>query len=140
MFRNARGRVFLLFMNALFLILIAGCGTLENGRGWGITSLPLQRHGRESKRTVIGFRMFLQGVPSAISSALSSMTGLWASLKRNAFTLKPFPCTGERCLHLPFPLEKEPADLHFSCVILTLRSVRASPIPAVSRILELARP
>jgi membrane-associated phospholipid phosphatase len=39
MFRNARGRVFLLFMIALFLILIAGCGTLENGRGWGEDAL-----------------------------------------------------------------------------------------------------
>jgi len=39
MLRNARGRVFLLFMIALFLILIAGCGTLENGRGWGQDAL-----------------------------------------------------------------------------------------------------
>ena len=39
MSRNARGRVFLLFMISLFLIVIAGCGTLENGRGWGQDAL-----------------------------------------------------------------------------------------------------
>ena len=49
MMRNAKCRAFLLLMLGFFFALVTGCGTLENGRGWGQDALSPVNGKRVSK-------------------------------------------------------------------------------------------